>query len=743
MFRGDVETGRNPLRAGYSSLIASLAGLLAAAGLAHHCGVAAEPPARPARLTVALLPFEDQTGDAEAAHWRHGLSGLLRNQLREVKSIRILSADAIDYGCRQVSVTPGGPIPDTQARRIGEVIEARRVVWGSYRRDGTNWVVSGRVLQVASGQTSKELRAVSADWFEVRDQLNAQVLAELGVEPTPPERVAMARRPTGSSAAWGWFSQALAAERERLPESEAEARVRRALQADPQFAEAHVGLAACLGTEGQFEQAQESAREALRLKPDLASGHLTLGICLLLVEKSQGEAERELREARRLDPDDAEALVRLGELYAMRDDDLVRATSFWRDGRRLEPTSGAIRAHLGVAYARLGDRAAALAELQEAERLDPADPNAEQMISRGYDALHDTPAAVAHYARFIALARRLVANPELIRTFEKRIEELRATLTPHAVTASLPKCYTPETLAAALRQHLAPDEWRNVVNPLAGSPEMKRWGEELTRGATNEFGRAQRLFEALQGRLDPGAGGSRTAQEVFAAWNDPGVSFRCQEYARLYVALAREAGLRAFYVMVAKTIDGRMIPHACAAVFVDNQAWLVDPSFQWFGVPHLSFEVLDDYQAVANHLHQQDDLRLVRLAVKLQPDSALAQFNLAFHCLRAGLNEEGDRALAEGLRIAPGTYLAEYGLGLQAAAAGRWAAAAEHLGMAVRLNPDFDRTYYVFAQVLREQGTLKEAREQYRAFLDHESQPGLGDQARRAVAEINEKLGNE
>ena len=715
---------------------------MGALGLAGSRGFTAEPTPRSSRLTVAVLPFEDRTGDAEAGHWSYSLPSLLRRQLAEVKSIRVLTRNATDYGCRQVSVKPGDPISESQARRIGEQIEARRVVWGGYRRAGTNWVVTGWVLHVASGKASKELLVTSPDWFAVRDGLNAQVQNELGVEPTPSEQAEMVRRATRSPVAWEWFSQALAREAQHQPAPDVEACVRRALEPDPQFAEAHAALAATLGTQGQFGPAEDAAREALRLKPDLASSHWILGVCLLL-EKKYGEAERELREARRLDLDDPDPLVRLGELYSVRDGDFVRATSFWRDAKRLEPTAASIRAHLGRAYARTGDRTEAQVELKEAERLDPEDANAEQMICRAYDALHETPSAVEHYEKFIALARRMGGNPELIRAFLERLEELKATMTPHAVRASMPKLYTSETLDAKLRERLAPDELKLVVNPLAGSPEMKRWTEALTGGATNEFDRARKLFDALHLRLDPGPGGSRTAREVFAAWDDPKVSFRCQEYARLYVTLAREVGLKAFFVMVNKTADGRTIPHACAAVLVDGKAWLVDPTFRWFGIPHPAFELLDDYQAVVSHLHQQDDLRSLRLAVKLQPDSALAQFNLAIQLLDAGLTGEADRTLAAGLRLAPGTCLAEYAQAQRAACAGRWTDAEAHFRAAAQLNPDFDKTYFLLAQSLREQGKLKEAREQYRAYLAHELQPDFADEARRAIADINEKLGNE
>ena len=104
----------------------------------------------------------------------------------------------------------GDPVSAEQARKIGELIEARRVVWGAYRREGGKWLVTARVLNVASGATSGELKAASADWYEVRDKLADQVLKELGVKPTEAEHQQMRRRGTSSPSALEWYSKTLA-----------------------------------------------------------------------------------------------------------------------------------------------------------------------------------------------------------------------------------------------------------------------------------------------------------------------------------------------------------------------------------------------------------------------------------------------------------------------------------------------------------------------------------------------------
>ncbi len=85
------------------------------------------------RLSVSVLEFENKTGEAQSAHWGDTLQGLLSSQLAEVKSLRVVPTESHDYGYRQLKLKPGDSVNSDKARRIGEFIEARRVLWGSFQ----------------------------------------------------------------------------------------------------------------------------------------------------------------------------------------------------------------------------------------------------------------------------------------------------------------------------------------------------------------------------------------------------------------------------------------------------------------------------------------------------------------------------------------------------------------------------------------------------------------------------------
>ncbi len=728
-------------RAFLSRLRLSPLGLLAALLLAGIAGSAAETSAKPARLTVAVLTFENQTGDPQAAHWHCLIERLLADALAQAKDVRRVPAA---FGYRQLRLKGGGPVSAEQARKIGELIEARRVVWGAYRRDGTQWQVTARVLNVANGETSPELKAASADWYDLRDRLVDQLLKALDIQPTDAERQKIRQRGTASSSALEWYSKALAGQEAQEPKADLVATVRKALEADPRFAEAYGALAAVLGSQGQFETAEQAARQGVKLDPDSARLHQILGFTLMFQSK-YAEAEKELREALRLNPDDAETLARLGEC-ARAQGKLDDAIALWNEAKQADPTDAGIRGRLGDAYARKRDRVKALQELKEAERLDPESVNAEQMIWQAYAALHEIPLAVAHAEKFVALARKQGLAPKLVDYTEECGRELKARLTAHEITVPEPKVYTPQSLEAALRQRLTPTEYTRVVNPLASTPAMDRWAQELTRGATNDLDKARKLFDALARHLDTGAVSTRTAEQVFAAWNDPSQSFCCQEYARLYIALARAVGVKAFYVRVEKDYTGEIVYHDCAAVFIGGKALLVDPAYQWFGAPHKAYVVLDDVQAIAHYFYQApgagDEVAFCRLAAKLYPDTAWGQLQLAGALIRAGEFGEAGKALKRAQRLEPGRWDGYTCQGFLAAKTGDLKAAAASLRKSLDLNPEHGPTHLILGWVLSRQHHLPAARDEFRLALLYDARLSAEEKAGalRAIAEINEQL---
>jgi tetratricopeptide (TPR) repeat protein/TolB-like protein len=694
------------------------------------------------RLTVALLSFADKTGDPKSAHWRYSLPRAVGAPLREAKSLRIYPADACDYGLRKLKLKAGDPVNAAQAKKIGEIIEARRVVRGEYRRKGNEWTVTAYVLNVATGEESAALSATAGDWFDVCDRVAGKILRELGIESiSQTEDVRKRIRFTTSAIALEFYSQSYALQTEGKPFAEMERYSRQAVATDPRCAEMRIGLAADLLNQGKLEEGSQEIQEALKLKPESSRVQMALGMLMLFQGKPE-VAGKHFREAIRLNPDDPDIHARLAEYHASQGG-WTQAMVSLQEALRLNPVSATYHAQLGRTYARQGERTKALMEIGRAEALGLEEVNDEQMIFEAYVKLNDIPRAVVHGEKFLTLARGQGINPKLVNPIAGRLEKLKASLTPVFVNAVEPKAYSEQSLNEALSARLSAEELALVNLPLDSTPEMKRWAEELTDGASNDQEKARKLHDALACHLDPGSGGSRTARQTFADWRKPQASFRCQEYARLYVALARDVGLKAFYVKVDRDFEDETVLHSCAGVLLDGKGLLVDPTYRWFGVPHKQFVFQDDYLAIVNHLNQIGDLALLRLAVKLQPDSALSQFNLAMKLMASKQLEEARQVLQTALKLDSESWLAFGTQGRMAGHEGQLELALTQLRKAAELNPRDATVQYSLARVLLDRGQLQESREAFRACLKYRPDPTQEADARHAIAVINERVGPE
>ena len=125
------------------------------------------------------------------------------------------------------------------------------------------------------------------------------------------------------------------------------ARLRKALDASPENAEAHNVLGLLLGRTGADGAAVAAAfREAIRLRPDYAEAHNNLGLVLLQTGDDPGGIAA-LREAVRLAPQYAEARANLGAALTLTNvDESIRELE-----KAVELAPGSVKAHFNLAVA--------------------------------------------------------------------------------------------------------------------------------------------------------------------------------------------------------------------------------------------------------------------------------------------------------------------------------------------------------------------------------------------------------
>jgi len=301
-----------------------------------------------------------------------------------------------------------------------------------------------------------------------------------------------------------------------------------------------------------------------------------------------------------------------------------------------------------------------------------------------------------------------------------------------------PVVYTEPSFTNFLSQKLTPDEIALVNNPLLSTLEMNEWACKITAGTTNDLQKARKLFEEVVYRMRAGPGGTRTAQESFAAWKSPTATFCCQEYAELYVALARAAGLQAYFVEVIKQFGGATPRHACAAVLVNGQALLADPAIPWFGVAHPVINVTDDAEAIAEYMAQAPGLRQKAVAYKLAPELSAVQSGYYFGLTSEGQWDEAKKVLDAMPRWNTDEWVTNMAQGQWALHEGKTAVAVTVLQKAIQANSYIGVCRRMLGDALVQQGKLHEAREVYRASLHYVFDDFNAESVHEAISQIND-----
>ncbi len=253
--------------------------------------------------SIAVLPFADMSPDGDQRHLCDGIAEEVIAALTRIGGLAVASRmSSFQYRDH------GG-----DSRAIGRELGVRYLLEGSVRRAGDRLRVIAQLISVADGyhiwseRYDRELR----DVFAVQDDIAARIVHSfeltMGAETMP----APAGRRTGDAVAYEDYLKGRYFFR-RWGKRNVEIAMRMFTQAiarDPSFAAAYAGLADsyCFlymyiaSSMENLDAADRNSLRALELDPDLAEAHASRGLALSLRRRHE-DAEREFAAANRLDP---------------------------------------------------------------------------------------------------------------------------------------------------------------------------------------------------------------------------------------------------------------------------------------------------------------------------------------------------------------------------------------------------------------------------------------------------------
>lgn len=712
------------------------------------------------QTALAVLPFKDLDHTTNSSRWEYALPLLLKLQLAQIPQVRVLgddwiefaADDSVQYAYRKADDKRGSA--QELMRKVGQILEADWLVWGSYRQAGGTWTVNGWAMNIHSGQYSVTLSSSSPDLFAALCRVRELLVKVLDIHPSPQTEARLDQPLTRSSLALDQLASAFADVYGGRPLASLEHKLRGVLAIDPSFTLARAILGRTLLVEGKLSEAAEQSERAICEQPELASAHYILGTVYLEragrakdngTEDPESErlAEREFSVVRRVAPDQPEALLSLAQLARMKGDN-QQAMSLLEIANELVFYDARVHEEMAMIYIQSGDREQALRELRMAEGCDNGTEYQSSIaLAQICEALHLTQKAVHYYEGLMPGAESIGADESAGGGISQHIRALKERLAPRFVPANPPDSFTSGGLRAAIRQRLGKVKGELPENPFAETPEMTSWARSIIGTNADAMAKAKLLFEAMTHRIDGSQiTGQRTAEEAFKDWGNPQADFSCEDYTFLWVSLARAVGLPAYFVQVSRYATGVPAFHACAGVFIRDKALLVDPAQDWFGPVHQEYEFESDLEATALFWSQRRDLAARLDAIKLAPELPVVHFMLALTYASEGQMSQAQEEFNAGLALPRKIWWAPYVEATIELSLGNPQGAVADLKKCLALAPDFPKLYYLLGRAYERAGDLKRAREEYRAYVVQADRPDALVDARAQISELDAKLEN-
>jgi TolB-like protein/Flp pilus assembly protein TadD len=336
----------------------------------------AEPVSmRTDRPVVAILPFDNMSGDTEQEYFSDGIAEDLITALSRVRQIRVVA--------RNSTFSYKGKSPNI--RQVSEELGARYVVEGSVRKAGNRIRVTAQLID---GETGNHIWAERydreiTDIFDVQDELTETLVGAIAPGIGGAERQRAKQKPPESLDTWDLYQRGMwhlhRRSLGRMDEEllEARAQFEKAIELDPEFAPAYAAYAETIYFNSLFgfrdedlETALKAARKAVELDSDDANAHVALGRIYRL-SRNQDAAEAENKIALELNPSLAEAHHGLGSAL-VHAGKAQEAIPYIETAIRLSPHDdliGPFHVRLAEAHLFLGNHEEAAEWAQKAVRL--------------------------------------------------------------------------------------------------------------------------------------------------------------------------------------------------------------------------------------------------------------------------------------------------------------------------------------------------------------------------------------
>ena len=330
----------------------------------------AQAPAAPAEKSaapgpdprsVAVLPFKNLSDDKENEYFSDGVSEELLTVLQKIPGLHVAAQTSAFYFKGK----------DVMAQEIGRQLQVANLVEGSVQRIGNRVRIAARLSRAATGE---EIWAVSfpprelTDVFALQDEIAQSIVSGLrghlggdagrtATEEIKAQVQAAEKGGTRNAEAHELYLQGLffMGQFSRESFTNAEDRLRRAVQLDPNYALAWAALSEALSLEWSWTsvaspaaiaECHDAARRSLELEPDLVEGYQALFATQLTYDLDRASGAVSSHKELQLAPENAQSLADAG-ILDIAYNDIPGALGYLKRAAALDP----LNTEFGIFYA--------------------------------------------------------------------------------------------------------------------------------------------------------------------------------------------------------------------------------------------------------------------------------------------------------------------------------------------------------------------------------------------------------
>jgi adenylate cyclase len=361
---------------------AAVATVLVVAGVAAglswrfiHIAPAVTPTAADNGPSIAVLPFDNMSGDKDQDYFSDGFTDDLLTDLARIPHLVVMS--------RSATARYKGQTPDI--RQVGQELGVQYMVEGSVQRVADQVRITAQLIEVATGAHvwAERYDRPTTEIFAVQDELTRAIAGSLVANMSHEDLERAKRKPPASLSAYELFLRGREQFLMQTPEGTKRAieLFEQALAVDPTYADAMGALAQAYSSgftvhrgplrgQAAIDHAYETAQRALALDPTSVYATRALSVVYLFTHRVD-EAVAVLEQSLKSNPSDDTVLSRLGDVYTYAGQP-ERGIGLLRQVYQLNPRyPGVDHAYIGRGLLLLNRHEEAIAELKTCALLEP------------------------------------------------------------------------------------------------------------------------------------------------------------------------------------------------------------------------------------------------------------------------------------------------------------------------------------------------------------------------------------